>query len=548
MQAVDTPREGAPGTSRGRRGAWIALAALVGAAALLRLSLAWGDLGVLLRDATPDDAYYYFQIARELVAGGGPSLDGETPTNGFHPLWLLLLLPGAASLSDPLLALRAGLSLGALLGAASVALVYALLRAVGARRSSALVAAGAFAIHPTLVRDSVNGLETSLAIATQGVAAWIFVALAARDTPVRLRDAAALGVAGGVMMLARTDAVVLFAALLAGVALHDRAAWRRGLAGALVAGGVATLVVAPWLAWNLATFGSVLQVSATAVPEQLQREYLARHGSGAAALLRRAIEVTLRDLRRAGLLYLAPSAAALRGVAAVATGTFALQLVAPSGPARRLRRQCRLLAAPAGGIVGTFLVHTALRWWTREWYYAPLAFLGALALGLALDHARATVAALAPGRRWAPPATAVVAALLLALALGPQQSERWGLRSLHRLSQLEAATWIAQHTEPDARIGSFNAGILSYFSRRTVVNLDGAVNADALRARDAGQLLRYVVDRRIGYVADFRSSLRALDCAASELARCEPLALVGEPVPQFGGRVRVLRVRPAPEP
>jgi len=548
VQPVDTPRAASPGTQRGRRGACLAVVSLVGVAAALRLSLAWGDLGVLLRDATPDDAYYYFQIARELVAGGGPSLDGETPTNGFHPLWLLFLLPGAAALPDPLLALRAGLSLGALFGAANVALVYALLRVVGARRSAALVAAGAFAIHPTLVRDSVNGLETPLAVATQAFAAWIFARRATSRRPVPPRGWVGLGLAGGLMMLARTDAVVVFAALLAGVVLHEGRAWRRGIAGACVAGSVATLVLSPWLLWNLATFGSVLQVSATAIPEQLQRDYLAQYGAAPGVLMRRALEVTLRDLGRAGLLYLAPGAGALRVLTALAAVVLALQLVVPADPARRLRRQWLLLAAPVGGILATFLVHTALRWWTREWYYTPLALVGALALGLALDHVQATLAALAPGRRWTAPAAAIAAALLLLTALGPHRRERWGLRSVHRVNQLEAATWIAQHTAPDARVGSFNAGILSYFGRRTVVNLDGAVNAEALRARESGSLLQYVVDRRIGYLADFRSSLRTLGCGASEVADCEPVALVGEPLPQFGGQVQILRVHPQPAP
>ena len=550
MRTADTRLEESPGTSRGRRSACLALVVLLAVAAFLRVAVAWGDLTVLVRDATPDDAYYYFQIAHRLASGQGASLDGETPTNGFHPLWLLLLLPGAATLSDPLLALRAGLTLGALLGAANVGWVYALLRAVGTRPSSALVAAGAYAIHPTVILDSVNGLETSLAVATQGLVAWIFVTLVARPRPVPLRSCAGLGLAGGLMMLARTDAVVVFATLLAGLVLREGRAWRRGLAGAFVAGSVATLVVSPWLLWNLASFGSVLQVSATAIPEQLQRDYLARHGSAPAVFWRRALEVTLRDLARAGLLYLAPSAGAVRVLAAIAPAALALQILAPAGPARRLRRQCLRLAAPACGILATFLVHTGVRWWTREWYYAPLAFLGALVLGLVLDHAQASARVLAPGRRWAAPATVVCAALLLAAVLGPHQRERWGLRSVHRVNQLEAATWIAQHTEPDARVGSFNAGILSYFGRRTVVNLDGAVNADALRARESGRLLAYVLEKRLGYLADFRSSLRAVGCAASDLAECEPLVLVGESVPQFGGRVQILRVRPhaAPPP
>ena len=55
-------------------------AALLAAPALvgLVLRLAWvsGELEALVRYATPDDAYYYFQIARSWASGGPPSLDG----------------------------------------------------------------------------------------------------------------------------------------------------------------------------------------------------------------------------------------------------------------------------------------------------------------------------------------------------------------------------------------------------------------------------------------------------------------------------------------
>lgn len=40
-----------------------------------------------------DDAYYYFEIARNAAAGQGVTFDGLAPTNGFHPLWGWLLVP-----------------------------------------------------------------------------------------------------------------------------------------------------------------------------------------------------------------------------------------------------------------------------------------------------------------------------------------------------------------------------------------------------------------------------------------------------------------------
>jgi hypothetical protein len=350
------------------------------------------------------------------------------------------------------------------------------------------------------------------------------------------------------MMLARTDAVFLFAALLLGLLLHDPRRPRRGLGGAVVAGLAAALVGAPWLLWNLVAFGSVVQVSASAIGEPLQREWILRHGADPAALLRRSAEVTARDFGRAAFFYFAPGREAVRVFGLVAPALLALQALLPPEPARRLRAAGARLAVPAAGIVGTLLVHTAVRWWTREWYYAPLGFLGAVVLALVLDHAQASAALLARGSRTASAAVIAAASLLLLAALGPHQAERWGLRSVHRLNQLEAAIWLAQHTPPEARVGSFNAGILAYFSRRTVVNLDGAVNADALRAREARRLMEYVLERHLDTLADFRSSLRAVGCGESPLAVCEPLAQIGERVPQFGGTVQILRVRPRPRP
>ena len=51
------------------------------------------DLFDLVRYGNYDDAYYYFQIARNLAEGHFSTFDGHTRTNGYHPLWMLLLTP-----------------------------------------------------------------------------------------------------------------------------------------------------------------------------------------------------------------------------------------------------------------------------------------------------------------------------------------------------------------------------------------------------------------------------------------------------------------------
>ena len=56
--------------------------------------LARFDLVIIVRDLIEDDAFYYFQIARNLAEGKFSTFDGGiTRTNGYHPLWLFLITP-----------------------------------------------------------------------------------------------------------------------------------------------------------------------------------------------------------------------------------------------------------------------------------------------------------------------------------------------------------------------------------------------------------------------------------------------------------------------
>ncbi len=70
---------------------WGAL--VFGASLLVHLAWSLADGYRVLEWFWTDDAFYYFAIARNVLQGKGVTFDGFGPTNGFQPLWMMLMLP-----------------------------------------------------------------------------------------------------------------------------------------------------------------------------------------------------------------------------------------------------------------------------------------------------------------------------------------------------------------------------------------------------------------------------------------------------------------------
>ena len=74
-----------------------------------------------------DDGYYYLEIARNIAGGNGFTFDGLNPTNGFHPLWQIMLVPIFLMTESRALAAQAVTMLQTLLFAASGFMLYRIL-------------------------------------------------------------------------------------------------------------------------------------------------------------------------------------------------------------------------------------------------------------------------------------------------------------------------------------------------------------------------------------------------------------------------------------
>jgi len=425
--------------------------AAVGLAAGLWLVLlwAWPNAAFYL---SFDDSFYYFEIARNLAAGLGPTFDRLNPTNGFHPLWLAIAtLPYLGGL-DGLTAVRVLLGLGVVLWGATLVMIVGRLRGPGAG-TLALVTL-LLGANPYVIKTFANGLESALY-------ALLLAALVGRSMAVggdwiggaSRRQRLIAGALGAVAFLARTDAIFALAALALTVA---PGALRKRRPMALVElFALPAAVVVVFLAANAIVFGTPMQVSGTVKRLPL--------GPLAIALF---IGLTLVLAGAAWWL-------ARRAERVPLPRTAALLRSAPWFP------------LACGMILGYYV---ALQSFPRLWHFAPVVLLG-VALFLALTADLAGLAG--PSRRL----LAVILAGPLALA-----AVLHGLRLADpatvaaRLADRRAAEWIAVHLPAEAVLGSWDAGILGYFTPQRVINLDGVVNspayAAALARGEAGALVR----------------------------------------------------------
>lgn len=486
----------------------------------IRLAIAWQDLETLVAKVLPDDAFYYLVTADRISDGQNITFDGITLSNGYHPLWLFFLAP-IYFLRGRSLPLHVALTASALMDVAAAAMVGLAVKRLTDNSRAAVVALAVYLFLPQNVLTSVDGVENSLSAVLLAALLLSVVTAIRRPPDARTRLYVLIAILGGLMSLARTDSIPVVGAVMLILFLHENGSrrWRVPLG----VGAAAAAIMVPWLVWNLAVFGSVLPVSARSIPYLLREYFAAAHpGAGFLDQLGHGLSYTRYVfLERLPQLY-SPGKPFVIVVLGVLT-FLAIHLVvfADESVRARARRQLVVAGLPVVAIIAILVVNSAVRWLVREWYFAwgiPAAvLLGGVAVALFEDSvvrlmsiAGRRGALLTPAQQVA--ALALVHGALAALTVATFthcaiDTWRRGHYPFHR-DPLHAAAWLQANTAPDDRVASFNAGIIGYFSDRTVINIDGVVNPDAYHALCGHRLLDYLRDAGVAYVADWDDAWR----------------------------------------
>jgi hypothetical protein len=514
-QASDLPRQGLPGTP------WNVAAVLVGvltaATFLTEAIFLLRARARVLMTTTPDDSFYYLEIARRAAAGEGFTFDGINSTSGYHPLWQWMLIPLAWMFPGEETYVRAV----RLIALALVAIAFALVARVIWRSGGPLPAmVGVLLASRNLefLRSLDSGMETPVVLLALALLLSALVWFFEAPNP---RRAAVVGLTCALLVLTRLDMAVVVPVVGLSMLWRTR---RWSWAGWWIAGAAALSL--PFAVHHITTHGLRLTTSATVKRywvDDLMTDLGGRFSGGHLTYVGDVVNRYVRTLGDQVSTNLLPTP--LNGLVTIAV--IGLTCLGAAASIRHIRRE-RIGLSPTGAAattVGVLIAGKALLdiytvpQWALSWYSAPARVAVSFAVGVAAVHG-AKILVRNGATRWI--LLPMIAAMVL-LPLGTRNAISGRATTLAWQLQVDrAAEWIIDKG-PSGRYGAFDAGLLGYRLESTVdlVNLDGLVNdnefADYLESRPS----RPEVIRREGI--DVLANVLEVDVRETDWACAETL-------------------------
>lgn len=203
-----------------------------------------------------DDGYFYLQIARNIIQQHESTFNGWLPTNGYHPLWMVLCCLCASISSRSAILLQLAACLQDALLAVSIAILVFLVSRERMRGS-------VFGCILLWFTNDVLGiwrlLETDLALLLQLCVLLSVTPLNARPLKSSTVYDFRLGLLLGLMLLARLDLV--FFAIVIILFEFSRREGKARFTSLLLQGSCMIATLIPYLTWNVVSFGHLMPIS-----------------------------------------------------------------------------------------------------------------------------------------------------------------------------------------------------------------------------------------------------------------------------------------------
>jgi hypothetical protein len=429
------------------------------------------DVPTIMSRFSVDDTFYYLEIAKNIALGKGATFDGIHHTNGFQPLFQLLLVPIFWITTDPVSGLYILKGIEALFLSMASVLLFRLAWKISGNVSSAWFGLMLFHVPgPSglpLSKDLIIGMESGInALMILLMLNFMLDIWMIQKVP-RQRYIY-YGVVIGLAFLARLDAIFL----ITGIAcLHCFEIYKSNERTVLFqnliwAGSMSLLIAGAYLIQNQILYGHPEPISGRILSWNSAELSAKLWGQGVLPWLGNVVWFLTKG-RSVGRL-------ALAGILLVPVILFLhrFNVIGKNREPIILPEYVPLLGVIwAASIVKIFYYAVFLQFpiAARFWYYVLESIIFALCGGILISFFLQNINQQKLAR-WAP-VFAISIMLFTALSINQAKPVReWEYVSYNELQN------ISKITGTDAVIGVKDAGVLGYFLPNPVVNLDGLVN------------------------------------------------------------------------
>lgn len=453
-----------------------------------------------------DDAYYYIKPAWNFWEYGFVTFDGLTYTNGFHPLWMLILIIVALPLyiiGQYGAVLYVTVLLSFLIVVAIVYLTIRILRLAGVPTKISLVTAS---LTTFLLIDTLSGLEGHLVILMSLLLIHYLQQVMSDKRPFHTLIFASLC---WLVLMSRLDTGIFL--LLLYVTLIPFL----GLRKLIISGVVLSLLAVPYFAHNYIAMEHVTPISGRVKTYWSLLDERLADGTVITSvvdlqdsnLTASRVETIGKQIERDMLYAYQNLTLRIRNLGGPrTTPLFAgILLISTLGlmiiNRHRLRKQHYLLFGVVISFFSAYLIqliyYTFRGYLIYPWYtYAAkyvlvvLATTGLILLIDILFHRRLRII-------WP-----VVAFVMLGASFYHATTLQADQERNHAI--FSSVEWLKANTSPDEVIGAWGAGRIGYFSKRQVVNLEGLIaDQTVLDANYDVDIPRYLVNSNMKYVIGF---------------------------------------------
>lgn len=405
-----------------------------------------------------DDALYYPKIAYNFVKTGLLTYDGITSTNGFHPLWLIFILPVSFLISDPVLGLK---------------VIYFLIFVI--------LSFGLWHFHKILnqLKCTVSGYFLAFFIIFLNLRSFLLFYSLIESHIILIAYISYLsfslyfgkkrylnskliflnGVLVGLCFLARLDSFILAVPFFAGLLYFGSKELRTSDIVKNITAAVAgmSIFVIPYLAYNYMKFGNLMTVSSWMK-----------------------LDADNREITRIGISwlsdYLAPRIALVTGLEKINPLLLGIPLILiASAPIAALiyiirSREFQARLFPVYDFIFFAILHFAFVLIAAPfdvfhsfWYLVPELLLIGVLLGVTIKDFTIKNFLIIP--------PIIILLILLQFFYQPYYKSKKSMS----VAKLETAEFIRKNVRSDARFMMFDSGIVSYFSEKNFVGLNGLI-------------------------------------------------------------------------